>query len=72
MPMGFLLPIIFEKLRNLIKIITVIFLISTVLEMTQLWQGLGIADIDDIILNTLGGVMGYILLGISYKDDHGS
>lgn len=67
MPMGFLLPIIFKDLRSLKRIIMVLFLISSVLEMTQFWLKLGIADIDDVLLNTIGGLIGYFLLEISYK-----
>ena len=64
---GFLLPIIFKDLRSLKRIIMVLFLISSVLEMTQFWLRLGTADIDDVLLNTIGGLIGYFLLEINYK-----
>lgn len=66
-PMGFLLPIIFDKLRNPKLITFVIFLISSILEIIQLISKLGITDIDDVILNTLGGLIGYLLLDLSRK-----
>lgn len=66
-PMGYLLPIVFNKLNSLIRALTVTFLISLVLEMIQLWLRLGIADIDDVILNTIGGLVGYHLLILSRK-----
>lgn len=61
MPMGFLLPIIFNRFRNYKSIAAVTFLISSVLEIIQFWLKLGITDIDDVILNTLGGLSGYFL-----------
>lgn len=67
MPMGFLLPLIFNKLRSA-KAITITTLItSSILEVIQLISKLGITDIDDVILNTLGGLLGYILLVISSR-----
>lgn len=67
MPMGFLLPIIFNQIRSFKRITTITFLISSVLEMTQFWIKLGIPDIDDVILNTLGGFIGYFLLDLNQK-----
>ena len=61
MPMGFLLPVIFPKFQSFKAIATVTFLASFVLEIVQLWLRLGIADIDDVILNTFGGILGYFL-----------
>lgn len=67
MPMGFLLPVIFGQLRSFPRIITMTVLISLVIEMMQLLLRLGIADIDDVILNTLGGILGFILLKLSLE-----
>jgi len=67
MPMGFLLPIIFHTLKSFKRITTLTFLISFFLEMTQFLLKLGITDIDDVILNTLGGFLGYLLLILSRK-----
>jgi len=61
MPMGFLLPVIFPRFQSFKAIATVTFLASFVLEIVQLWLRLGIADIDDVILNTFGGILGYFL-----------
>jgi glycopeptide antibiotics resistance protein len=66
-PMGFLLPIIFNKIRSFKRVTAVTFLISSVLEMTQYWLKLGITDVDDVILNTVGGLLGYLLLELSQK-----
>lgn len=67
MPMGFFLPIIFHSLQSFKRITTITFLISSLLEFIQFLLKLGITDIDDVILNTLGGLLGYLLLISSLK-----
>ncbi|AHF07116.1 VanZ family protein [Desulfitobacterium metallireducens] len=67
MPMGFLLPLIFQSLKSFKRITSITFLISSFLEMIQFWLKLGITDIDDVILNTLGGLVGYLFLILSRK-----
>ncbi|MEO4052755.1 VanZ family protein [Solibacillus sp. CAU 1738] len=58
-PLGLLLPSLFEKMRNryILVIITVIS-ISVLLEASQYAFSLGSADIDDVLLNTAGGGLG--------------
>jgi glycopeptide antibiotics resistance protein len=71
-PLGILLPALFLSLRGLWKIALVSFCISLLFETTQLFTGLGSFDVDDIILNTLGGMAGYaiyLLLGKLVRDD---
>ncbi|SDG99999.1 VanZ family protein [Desulfosporosinus hippei] len=62
MPMGFLLPLVFTKLKSAKALVITTFTTSSVLEGIQLITKLGTADIDDVILNTLGGFLGYLLL----------
>ena len=62
MPMGFLLPLIFRKVKSAGALVINVFIISSVLEIIQLVTKLGTADIDDVILNTLGGFLGYLAL----------
>lgn len=62
MPMGFLLPLVFKKLKSPGAIVLAVLITSSVLEIIQLVAKLGIADIDDVILNTLGGFLGYLAL----------
>lgn len=59
--MGFLLPILFAYLHTRKRVITTVFTISLLLELTQLLTGVGYCDIDDLIQNTLGGLIGYWL-----------
>lgn len=59
MPMGFLLPIVFKKLNRLEKVVFVALLSSLAIEVVQYISRTGASDIDDIILNVLGAVIGY-------------
>lgn len=61
MPLGFVLPILSNRKWGLIRITIISFLASLVIEITQLVTKLGSCDVDDIIMNTLGGFFGYIL-----------
>lgn len=60
-PLGFLVPLIFRKLNTFWKVILIVFSTSFIFELAQLIFKLGIFDVDDLILNTLGGVLGYIM-----------
>ncbi|WP_257215905.1 VanZ family protein [Fredinandcohnia onubensis] len=63
-PFGIVLPILFPKLSNFLLFIFAFVIGITSLEVLQLFSMLGSFDIDDIILNTVGAVIGYILLQI--------
>ena len=58
-PMGFLLPFVFKNLRGHIFFITLIgFLCSLATELAQLYFHLGVFQVDDILLNTIGTLIG--------------
>jgi len=65
-PLGFMLPLLSEKQKKPIRVIVTVLICSASIELAQLVAGfcLGdfyrVVDIDDIILNTLGGVLGYL------------
>lgn len=61
MPLGFVLPVISNRKFGLFRITAVSFLASLSVEILQLVTKLGSCDVDDIIMNTLGGFLGYIL-----------
>jgi glycopeptide antibiotics resistance protein len=63
MPFGFLLPLLVKKL-TLYKVLALSFLFSLLIEITQLLFRVGAFDVDDIILNSLGGGIGYALVSI--------
>ena len=64
-PLGILIPIVFKKCSNFIKVFIVSFGITFVTELSQLLTGRS-ADIDDIIANTLGGILGFSIYIICY------
>jgi glycopeptide antibiotics resistance protein len=59
MPLGLLLPLLFRSLRSVGKMIGISFLVSLLFEVTQLLTALGSFDVDDLLLNTIGGLLGY-------------
>ena len=64
-PLGIFLPGIFEKKAGFSRfILSVIFWIAAV-EILQLVTLLGSCDVDDLILNLAGALIGYIIYGIS-------
>lgn len=58
-PLGFLLPILIAKARRFSTIIVWSLLVSLAIELTQLGTRRGVFDLDDLILNILGGAIGY-------------
>ena len=58
-PLGFLLPILFTKARRFKTTIEWTMLVSLTIELTQIGIRLGSFDVDDLILNVLGGSIGY-------------
>ena len=61
-PFGFLMPLLSRKFLNLKVITLTTFCLSLVYELTQLVFRFGSFDVDDLILNTLGGVVGYLII----------
>ena len=66
-PLGFLLPVLIKKLRTARATIFRVFLISLCFEVTQLLILLGYFDVDDLMLNTAGGALGYIIFSLLRK-----
>ncbi len=58
-PLGFLLPAAFAKLRPLYVAIPLCLLLIVGLETLQLYTGLGSFDVDDIFLNGISVLLGY-------------
>lgn len=59
-PIGFFLPLLWKRFKNPFLTVIVCLLISFGIETIQLILPRG-TDVDDIILNTSGGLIGYIL-----------
>ena len=61
MPFGFFVPLLFRFHRDVPFIFGISLLVSAAIEMIQLITRVGSCDVDDMILNTLGGLLGYAL-----------
>ncbi|MES1214055.1 MAG: VanZ family protein [Bacteroidota bacterium] len=66
-PLGVLLPILFVRLQRAGRTIGAVFLVSLSFETIQLITDLGVFDVDDLLLNTVGGAIGYLLYSFSKK-----
>jgi VanZ family protein len=64
MPLGVLLPVVSERFRGPVRILIVAGLVSLCIETVQGTMIAGRAfDTDDVILNTVGTVLAYVLIG---------
>lgn len=63
-PFGFILPVILDKMRSGWLIVLAGFGLSVTVEVIQLITKVGCFDVDDMILNTAGAALGYLLFFI--------
>ena len=62
-PLGIFIPKLFtKKCSSFVSVFFLSLALSLCFEVTQLLLFIGIFDVDDLILNTFGGVMGYGIL----------
>ena len=65
-PFGFFLPMA-SKHRSFLITIFYSFSLSFIVEIFQLITMVGSFDVDDLLLNTLGGICGYVLFILLYR-----
>lgn len=58
-PLGWFLPRIWGRLRGFFRVLLLVLLIVVLVETLQYFTGLGSCDIDDLILNVPGAMLGY-------------
>ena len=58
-PFGFAVPILSRTNRRFANVAWLTFILSLTIELLQLMLKVGSFDVDDLILNTLGGMIGY-------------
>lgn len=63
-PLGFLLPFYGETFKKLYKIVLIGFLTTLIIECVQYVTKIGIFEVDDLLHNTLGVLLGYCIFGI--------
>ncbi len=61
MPCGFFLPIVSRRGRKWYNAVMLCFCLSLCVETAQLIWKVGSFDVDDLLLNTLGGALGYLV-----------
>lgn len=59
-PFGFFVPMIGKKRKTFFNVFLLSLELTLVIETTQLLLRVGTFDVDDIFMNTLGGVLGYV------------
>ena len=62
-PLGLLPPALWQRLRRLWKATLLCCASSCLIEFFQLFIGRSV-DVDDVLLNTLGGVLGYLIFSL--------
>jgi glycopeptide antibiotics resistance protein len=67
MPMGFFLPALMGMRKNGVLVVLCCFSLSLLVEVIQLAYRLGSFDVDDLFLNTCGGLLGYLVYRICYS-----
>ena len=65
-PFGFFLPMA-SNFRNAAITVFLSFVLSLTVEMGQFVTQVGCFDIDDLLLNTFGGLTGYVLYACFYR-----
>ncbi len=72
MPFGFLLPTVSRKkiFKNFLSVTFMAMLFSLGIETVQLLMKVGAFDVDDIFLNTVGGLVGYIFMKLTRVRKH--
>jgi glycopeptide antibiotics resistance protein len=61
LPLGIYIPLLFPKLSGFFRVFIICLLVSISIELMQLITSVRSTDVDDVILNTSGAVIGYII-----------
>lgn len=65
MPFGFMTAVMSSKFRSFIRAAAVTLVLSMMIETVQLVCRVGTFDVDDLILNTFGGWLGYAVFSFA-------
>lgn len=66
-PFGFIIPVISSDNRRVLNIGLLTLEFSLSIEITQLLLKVGSFDVDDIFLNTMGGILGFVFYTICLR-----
>lgn len=62
LPLGLLGPIAVPAMNGWIRVLVVALVVSLAIEVAQLWIPNRMADVDDVLLNVIGALLGYAIL----------
>lgn len=65
LPYGYFLPVLWKKTDYFMSALLLTFSLSLAIETIQLYFKVGSFDVDDLFLNTLGGLLGFFIYRIS-------
>jgi len=60
-PFGFAVPAFYPRIRSFVQVMILSFSASLLAETMQLFLKVGCFDVDDLLLNTIGGCIGYLV-----------
>lgn len=63
-PMGFLVPLSFFNLKSVKKVLLISLITTLFIELMQFILAVGVTEIDDVILNTFGALIGFMFMKI--------
>lgn len=66
MPLGFFLPLLFSRFLKFRSTLLIVFASTLSVECLQFLFRVGSFDVDDLILNTVGGAIGFIIFKIAF------
>lgn len=65
LPLGIYLPLMYKRLQGFIPVLLLCFLVAVTIEVLQLATSFRSVDVDDVLLNTTGAVLGYMLFWLA-------
>lgn len=65
-PLGFFIPLLYKTYNRISRVALISFSLSLSIEFIQMF-GRGITDINDLITNTMGACLGYLIYGLFRK-----
>jgi glycopeptide antibiotics resistance protein len=72
LPLGFLLPLLAPRLDRFWRTVGVGFLLSAAIELSQVASpGVRRADVNDVLMNTLGAAVGYLVYRLAVRAGRG-
>ena len=70
-PFGYLLPLLWKRADRWWKVVLCGFLLSLLIELTQLVTHLGMFDLDDLMNNSLGAFLGWCFFCLALRREPG-